>query len=143
MLRTSSYTIYVNLPDHEDEVLLVHGYTGAYDKVSRGVADFLRSREVKGAAKPLYGDWSAEPEPRGGAGTPSDATLDLLREQGYLTELSKEEEETFFSGLAAALHVRALRQAPSYIFMPTYDCNLRCSYCYQDHMRTDCSFKHL
>lgn len=144
MLRTSSYTIYVNLPDSDDEVLLVHGYTGAYDKVSRSVADFLRSRETKGAAKALYGDWALEPEPReGAAATPSDATLDLLHEQGYLTELSRDEEETFFSRLATALHARALRQAPSYIFMPTYDCNLRCSYCYQDHMRTDCSFKHL
>lgn len=143
MLRTSSYTIYVNLPDSDDEVLLVHGYTGAYDKVSRGVADFLRSRQAKGAAKPLYGDWTPEPEAREGTATPSDATLDLLREQGYLTELSRDEEETFFSRLATALHARALRQAPSYIFMPTYDCNLRCSYCYQDHMRTDCSFKHL
>ena len=141
MLRTSSYTIYVNLPDNEDEVLLVHGYTGAYDKVSRGVANFLRSRQAK--AKPLYGEWAPEPEPAEGSAAPSDATLDLLREQGYLTELCREEEETFFSRLATALHARALQQAPSYIFMPTYDCNLRCSYCYQDHMRTDCSFKHL
>ena len=145
MLRTSSYTIYVNLPDNEDEVLLVHGYTGAYDKVSRGVATFLRGRQGK-TAKPLYGDWSPEPEAgEGGQGTdlPSDATIDLLRQQGYLTELSRDDEEGFFSRLAGALHARALRQAPSYIFMPTYDCNLRCSYCYQDHMRTDCSFKHL
>ncbi len=145
MIRTSSYTIYVKLPDNDDEVLLVHGYTGAYDRVSRDVADFLRSRETRGTAKPLYGAWSAEaePEPRDAAGAISDATIDLLREQGYLTELSPDEEEAFFSQLATALHARALQQAPSYIFMPTYDCNLRCSYCYQDHMRTDCSFKHL
>ncbi len=142
MLRTSSYTIYVNLPDNEDEVLLVHGYTGAHDKVSREVAGFLRSRGGRGAGKPLYGEWSPEPE-AGEAAPPADATIDLLRRQGYLTELSREEEETFFSRLAEALHARALRQPPSYIFMPTYDCNLRCSYCYQDHMRTDCGFKHL
>jgi len=142
MLRTSSYTIYVKLPDNDQDVLLVHGYTGAYDRVSRDVADFLRSREAKRHAKPLYGDWSAEPE-AAAAGTVSDATIDLLRGQGYLTELSPDEEETFFSHLAVKLHERALRQAPTYIFMPTYDCNLRCSYCYQDHMRTDCSFKHL
>jgi uncharacterized protein len=142
MLRTSSYTIYVKLPDNDQDVLLVHGYTGAYDKVSRGVADFLRSREAKRQPKPLYGDWTAETE-TAAAGTVSDATIDLLRDQGYLTELSPDEEETFFSHLAVKLHERALRQAPTYIFMPTYDCNLRCSYCYQDHMRSDCSFKHL
>jgi uncharacterized protein len=143
MMRTSSYTIYVELPDSDEEVLLVHGYTGAYDRVSREVADFLRSREVKSRRKPLYGDWSPEPEPSGPASSPAQTTLDLLAEQGYLTELSCAEEESFFSRLATALHARALRQPPSYIFMPTYDCNLRCSYCFQDHMRTDCSFKHL
>lgn len=142
MLRTSSYTIFVKLQDQDEDVLLVHGYTGAYDRVSSGVAAFLRSREPKRAAKPLYGDWSHEAEPPASVAV-SDATIDQLREQGYLTELSVEEEETFFSALTVKLHERALRQAPSFIFMPTYDCNLRCSYCYQDHMRTDCSFKHL
>ncbi len=142
MVRTSSYTIFVKLPDNDRDVLLVHGYTGAYDRVSREVADFLRSREARRQAKPLYGDWS--PEPEGVAPCEiSDSTLERLQAQGYLTELSPEEEETFFAQLAVKLHQRALRQAPSYIFMPTYDCNLRCSYCYQDHMRSDCSFKHL
>jgi uncharacterized protein len=27
--------------------------------------------------------------------------------------------------------------------MPTYQCNLRCSYCFQDHMRTDPGYRHL
>ncbi len=142
MIRTSSYTIFVKLPDNDHDVLLVHGYTGAYDRVSREVADFLRSREARRQAKPLYGDWSPEPEAADSRPV-SDATFERLQSQGYLTELSPEEEETFFERLATKLHQRALRQAPSYIFMPTYDCNLRCSYCYQDHMRSDCSFKHL
>jgi uncharacterized protein len=142
MFRTSSYTIYVDLPDNDREVLLVHGYTGAYDRVSREVAEFLRSREVKRSARPLYGEWRSEPEAAASA-SPSDATLDLLREQGYLTDLSPQDEEMFFARLAEKLHERALRQAPGYILMPTYDCNLRCSYCYQDHMRSDCGFHHL
>ncbi len=147
MLRTSSYTIFVDLPMQsglEDEVLLVHGYTGAYDRVSKPVAEFLRARRAA-APKPLYGEWAAEPSAAAGnaVGAPSDATIAILRDQGYLTELAPQEEETFFARLAVRLHERALRQAPSYIFMPTYDCNLRCSYCYQDHMRTDCNFAHL
>ncbi|HEX2224272.1 MAG TPA: radical SAM protein [Thermoanaerobaculia bacterium] len=141
MLRTSRYTIYVDLPGNDRDVLLFHGYTGACDKVSRPIADFLRRRQ--GApAKPLYGDWSAE---AGGAadGAPAEGTIEVLREQGYLTPLSPEEEETFFTRLVEQLHARALAQRPSYIFMPTYDCNLRCSYCYQDSLRTGCGAKEL
>lgn len=61
MLRTSSYTIYVDLPEDKEQMLLVHGYTGAYDKVSQRVATYLRSLEVKHPPKPLYGVWSPEP----------------------------------------------------------------------------------
>lgn len=142
-LRTSSYTIYVDLPDTDRELLLVHGYTGAYDRVSREVAGFLRSREARRAPRPLYGDWSPEPEAPGGEAVPGDAVLATLARRGYLTALAPEAEEAFFSQLVARLHERAVRRTPSYIFMPSYDCNLRCSYCFQDHMRTDCSFKHL
>ncbi|HEX3525453.1 MAG TPA: radical SAM protein [Thermoanaerobaculia bacterium] len=143
MLRTSSFTIFVNLSENEHEALLVHGYTGAYDKVSRPIADFLRSRGGKTAAKPLYGSWSEEPGTREPAEAPPDTVIDHLYAQGYLTELSQEQEEAFFERLATRLHQRARQQPPSYIFMPTYDCNLRCSYCYQDHMRSDCSLHHL
>src|SRR6185295_10151224 len=66
-LRTSSYTIYVDLPGESDQMLLVHGYTGAFDKVSRRVATYVRSLERKRAPKPLYGEWS--PESAGEDGT--------------------------------------------------------------------------
>ena len=142
MLRTSSYTIYVDLPDREDELLLVHGYTGAYDQVSKEVADFLRGRESQRPPKPLYGTWAPQPDPSGAA-TPSDGVLDTLRERGYLTSLDPAAESEFFARLTERLHHQELRGTPSYILMPTYDCNLRCSYCFQDAMRTDCSLRHL
>lgn len=143
MLRTSSYTIYVDLPGNDSEMLLVHGYSGAYDKVSRRVVDYLRCHEARRPPKPLYGDWSPEPETDKNAEPLPDSTISVLRQRGYLTHLSCEDEEVFFGKLAAQLHQRAIHTAPSYVFIPTYDCNLRCSYCFQDHMRTDCSFKHL
>lgn len=140
--RTSSYVIYVDLPGDDSRMLLVHGYSGAYDVVSRPVAEYLRSLEARRAPKPLYGTWASEapaaegaPPPR----VPSPSTLGSLVERGYLTTLGIDEEIARFDGIADTLH-RAAQNRLTYVFMPTYDCNLRCAYCFQDHMRTDASF---
>jgi uncharacterized protein len=143
VLRASSYTIYVDLPGNQEEMLLVHGYTGAYDKVSRSVATYIRSLETHRVPKPLYGTWSADPAVSDSISIPSEDTLRLLKTRGYLTRLSNDEEEKLFTRLAEKIHQQRLTHAPTYLFMPTYNCNLRCSYCFQDHMRTDPKFHHL
>ncbi|HEX7119828.1 MAG TPA: radical SAM protein [Longimicrobiales bacterium] len=145
MLRTSSYVIYVPLPNTRDELLIVHGYTGAYDKVSARVADYLRAHEVAPPAKPLYGDWVSEPTSRGGgeAYELSARSMESLRRRGYLTSMTPQEEEGFFARIAKKMHRWSRANPPSYIIMPTYSCNLRCSYCFQDHMRTNPAFQHL
>jgi uncharacterized protein len=137
MLRTSSYTIYVDLPDDPETMLLVHGYAGTYDRVSRRVATYVRALEARPAPRPLYGEWCPEPASAGAVSAPSDETVRLLRRRGYLTELPVEQEEELFGRLVEKLHARDLHEPPAYIFMPTYDCNLRCAYCFQDHMRTE------
>jgi uncharacterized protein len=141
--RTSSYTIYVDLPGNDEDMLLTHTYTGAYDQVSRIVATYLRSHEARHAPKPLYGDWSPEPTVDGHVLVPSPETITLLKRRGYLTNLSVPEEEEYFASVASRMHVVARRQRPQYILMPTYGCNLRCDYCFQDHMRTDPEYAHL
>jgi len=146
-MRASSYNIYVELPDTPDEVLLVHGYTGAYDRVSRSVADYVISLEEGSPSDPLHGAWETEPAVRGAGGRPivrpSEQTIEILERRGYLTTKSRKEEPGFVARLIKTLHKRAVHQAPSYIIMPTYNCNLRCGYCFQDHMRTDPAFDHL
>ncbi len=143
MLRTSSYTIYVDLPGNEEEMLLVHTYTGAFDRVSRRVATWVRSLEGRRPPKPLYGEWTPEVSPTGEAVPPTEATIETLHRRGYLTPMTREEEESFFTRYVEKLHGLHLRRWPTYLFMPTYDCNLRCAYCFQDHMRTDGRFAHL
>jgi uncharacterized protein len=135
-LRASSYTIYVDLPDSADQMLLVHGYSGAYDLVSSSVARYVRSLEPRRVPKPLYGQWRDLPVDVEIPVRPGDATISALTRRGYLTELTLDEEHTFFQTVADKHH-QAAQKALTWVFMPTYDCNLRCFYCFQDHMRTD------
>jgi uncharacterized protein len=144
VLRASSYIIYVDLPDNPEEMLLVHGYTGAYDKIPRSLGSYIRSLEgQRAAAKPLYGEWMSEPAITPDVPAPPQEDIHLLQKRGYLTRLSLEQEETLFGRVAQKMHEQRLKQMPSYIIMPTYDCNLRCSYCFQDHMRTDSKYQRL
>lgn len=140
--RTSSYVIYVDLPNDPDDMLLVHGYTGAYDRVSKGVATYVRSLELRKAPQPLYGTWTPERQDQIVTSRPSDETIRILRQRGYLTTLTFEAEQSAFQHFASKIH-DLKSQTPSYIFMPTYQCNLRCAYCFQDHMRTDPAYAHL
>ncbi len=143
-MRASSYTIYVDLPDTSEEMLLVHGYTGAYDKVSRKVANYLRSLEARRAPQPLYGAWVSEPSTvEEEVKAPSDGALETLIRRGYLTNMSVEEEEELLVKMATKIHQQKVAKMPSYVIMPTYNCNLRCAYCFQDHMRTNPKYNHL
>lgn len=141
-MRASSYTIYVNLPGDQDEVLIMHGFTGANYKVSRKVAAYVRSLEDKHPHKPLFGEWRAEAPIAHSTEIPSEDTIRLLRNQGFLTRLSVEEEEQVFCRFVNKLHEASLHRSPDYIFMPTYDCNLRCGYCYQGYLRTNPLYRH-
>lgn len=136
-MRTSSYTIYIDLPDHPDSVLLVHGYSGAYDIVASDVADYLRSLDSHKLPKPLFGAWLPQPHNPEVHEAPPDETLTHLQSRGYLTDLSAEAEQEFLATVVHRLHLTRQHHSPIFVLMPTYDCNLRCHYCFQDHMRSD------
>ena len=141
-LRTSSYTIWINLPNSPDRALLVHGISGAYDEVSRDVVAYLKSRRNGPRSKPLHGEWLPDSGDSAGlAPTLTADTLDRLESRGYLTALSVEEELNLFREVVGQLHKR--RTTFSYIIVPTYDCNLRCPYCFQGSLRTNPSNRHL
>ena len=140
VLRSSNYTIYVDVDDGAGYTMLAHGYTGAYDLVPNAVAAYVRSLDVR-PAKPLYGSWSDE-RIDGEIPVPADETIATLSKRGYLTTLTRAEERAFFDRVVELKHA-AEDAAPSYVIMPTYDCNLRCGYCFQDHMRTDAAYGHL
>lgn len=124
-LRTSTYTIYVDLP-REDAVLLVHGYSGAITRVSRAVATYLQGRgDPRRRATTDAAD----------APAPPDTLVDQLVRRGYLTRTTEEEELAYFAKVADRIHKARQRDKPNFVLLLTYDCNLRCTYCYQNDLR--------
>jgi len=135
-MRTSDYIIFVSIPETSASYL-IHGYTGAVDKVSPEIVGYLlkrltvipdsNSEDVKIAASHLAGLNLADPQP---------ATIEGLAERGYLTTKTPEEERAFVTKLSQRLHQRWLAHCgPGFLLIPTYDCNMRCPYCYASEPR--------
>ncbi|MEW6442720.1 MAG: SPASM domain-containing protein [bacterium] len=120
-MRPSSFCIVVALPG-EERSLLFHGYSGAVDLVHPRVVELLRDPT---------GDVAA------GDGGISQEALDLLRRRGYLTEWARDEERAYVRELGERVHKVSRRHAPGgFLLIPTYSCNLRCSYCYEQSLRS-------
>ncbi len=137
-MRTSRYTIYVDLPGNDSQILLVHGYNGAYDLVSRRVGTYLHRLEDGEPPKPLFGDWKPEHYTEGEVPKLNQETMKILERRGYLTHLTAEEEERLLMYVADTIHIqRVANTHPAYTIVPTYNCNLSCSYCFQNEMRSD------
>lgn len=117
MLRVSSFIIVAPLSGQRG-CLLSHGITGAMDRVPGGLGQLLEAH--RGRFAPIH-DIDLE-------------TQGHLVDRGYLTVLSREEEANFLRRIAERLRTRGLSaKVPSISFVPTYQCNLRCFYCFQPH----------
>ncbi len=107
-MRTSSYTIFAQIPRSEEQIL-VHGYTGAIDIVSQRLISNLKEENF-------------------GALTPKE--IEVLSKRGYITTKSKEEEYKRVELLARLFHKKASR-FHLFMFLVSYDCNFRCPYCFE------------
>lgn len=136
MLRVSNYTIFVDVPG--GDVLLVHGYSGAWDLIAPEVASHLRALRRSEGFKPLTGNGFDTAD----SGAPHHTSLpervcERLAKRGYVTELTADEEQARVSTIARELHGIAAHEPPSYVFALSYDCNLACPYCFQDALRSN------
>jgi len=115
-MRASSYIIPIPLPD-TDMALLFHGFSGAVDLVSSRIAELLTDRDASNGSiqKSLSSD-----------------TLFHLTTRGYLTEKTPEAEQMYVVELGRRVHAVMRKHAsPGFLVVPTYSCNLRCTYCYE------------
>jgi uncharacterized protein len=120
-MRASIYNIYVPFAD-SGQFILVHGYTGAVDLVSPDVVDFLQDFEQRSGYKR---DKSMDQK-----------TIETLMRRGYLTKKTPDEENQHLIKIARLL-LRKYQKVdfPEFAIIPTYDCNLRCFYCYERKLR--------
>src|SRR5215471_15192742 len=141
-MRTSNYIHYVTLPDCRN-YYLIHGYTGAIDKVSPEVVRFLLDhRDLTPGPCPSTHtkDEAVAIQSLGEAGRSpvKPETIDLLASRGYLTQKSVQEEHDYVVSLTHRFHDLAVsRQRPGFLIIPTYECNLRCPYCFETGTRID------
>jgi uncharacterized protein len=135
-MKTSNYVIYIRVPE-EDDYYLVHGYSGAVDKVSPSIVQYLLDRvdpnhtwhikDIELVRESLAGREVTEPSP---------GAIQMLGERGYLTTMSSAEERLYLERLTGFLHRKKLASTPQqFMFIPTYECNLRCPYCFETDTR--------
>ena len=111
-LRLSSYVIPVSLDAEPGKYMLVHGYTGAVDIVDGEILAQMSASD-----------------PSAGL---TDKEISVLKERGYITDLSHEEELARVIKQAELLHGMNARLYRFFGFVITYNCNFRCPYCFEN-----------
>lgn len=119
-LRPSDYNIYIPLLDSEDYIL-IHGYSGAIDIVKPDVVKFLKGFSEGNKRRRLI----------------TSETKSILTNRGYLTEKTHREEQDYKMKIGnLLLKQQKKHRKPGFLIIPTYDCNLKCPYCYQRGFRS-------
>lgn len=114
-LRVSFYTIVIPLENSKNDYMLIHGYTGAIDIVPQHIGEFLMHND----ADIKYWNYSHD-------------VLSKLVQRGFITEKNVDEEITFVSKIADALHLYQKSNYKKFYFIVNYNCNFRCPYCYEN-----------
>ncbi len=109
--------------------ILLHGVTGAVDIVTDEVVAYLRTTGefVGSRGRPLVDERLPQPARELNL---TDQEVELLKERGYLTTQSREQEIALVPRISEVLHEEAKR-SPSFLVIPTLDCNYRCTYCFE------------
>lgn len=107
----SDRVVYVKLDS--EQWLIFSTLSGAIDIIDKKLADDLREER-----------WDLI----------SSETKVILRERGYVFP-SSEKERAEFLRLYGLIRERDAKLAPEFVVIPTYQCNLRCRYCYEGSLQ--------
>jgi len=108
-MHQSNYNGKIKLDD--EYYLIFNNISGSMDVVKRSVLSVLNG-EVE-----------------------NKSAIEYLVKRGYFTErLEKEEEKEFVNRITKRLEKS--RKSKQHLIILTYNCNLRCKYCYEKHLRT-------
>lgn len=118
-MRASSYNIIVKVDDNAGRYALLNSYTQAFDIVNQDVYHYLKSGDE-------YCNISEE-------------TKEKLVKRGYLTSLTQEEEHELVKRLLDRIYDEVRLKNFGFHFIISYDCNLRCVYCYEDPVLNGCA----
>lgn len=137
-MKTSNYIIFFHISE-SDEFYLVHGYTGAVDLVSAEVANYLLERVDPDHTWHIKDQEIVKEALRGRElGEITDDTIGMLKSRGYLTDMSAAEELSYVEHIARFLHNRNVKGfRPRFMLVPSYECNLRCPYCFETDTRIE------
>lgn len=112
-LRLSYYTIPVKL-ENDNKYLLVHGYTGAIDLIDESLWMQIKDYPLKTNIK--------------------EETVNILKNRGYITVKTLEEEQDYVIKMAQILHKAQAKLHKFWGIIITYDCNFRCPYCFENEI---------
>ena len=117
-MRVSKYNIYNKLKSFPDKWLIVQGGRGSFDVIDNRTASILVSSETQPKELSAF-----------------DSTLrETLLQRGYITELSESEEFDFIRRISHTMNKYA-REFISLTILPTYNCNFRCEYCFEQNIQ--------
>jgi len=117
-MRTSSYNIAVEVDPEKKIYAILNSYTQAFDLVNKDVYEFLKNRRKQQDI--------------------SESTLSRLIKRGYITSLSTSEEVELIKRLVGTANDVNKLKRYNFHFIISYDCNLRCVYCYEDDLLNSC-----
>lgn len=117
-MRNSSYNIAVNVDKEKELYAIINSFTHAFDIVNKDVYEYLKGR--------------------GPQQNISEKTLKTLIKRGYITSLSDIEEIELVKRLVNKGHEENRLKKYNFHFIISYDCNLRCVYCYEDDILNSC-----